>query len=133
MFEGEACASPCRYPAVIRALLAFAETERALERTLRHRADGRGLRLAVLEQHHHRDRGDAVALRQALLAVDVDLDDLDLVLVGDPVEHRRDRVARTAPLGPEIDDHLALALQNLGVEGRVGGFYGHEGPFPGGY
>ena len=32
---------------------------------------------------------------------------LSLVLVGDPVEHRGDRVARAAPLGPEVDDHLA--------------------------
>ena len=110
--------------------LRLRETERALERALRHRADGGGLRLAVLEQHHHRDRRDAVALREALLAVDVDLDDLDVVLVGDPVEHRGDGVARAAPLGPEVDDHLAFALEDLLVEGRLGCFYGHGGSFP---
>ena len=59
-------------------------------------------------EHHRRDRRDAVALREPLLLVDVDLDELDVVLVGDPVEHGRDGVARAAPLGPEVDDHLAL-------------------------
>ena len=74
------------------------------------------LRLAVLEEHHERDRRDAVALREILLLVDVDLDELDLVLVGDPVEHRGDGVARATPLGPEVDDHLAVGLQDLGLE-----------------
>ena len=40
-----------------------------------------------------------------------DLDELHLVLVGDPVEHRGDRVARATPLGPEVDDHLAVGLR----------------------
>ena len=54
---------------------------------------------------------------------------LSVVLVGDPVEHRGDRVARAAPLGPEVDDHLAVALEDLLLEGRVRCFYGHEVPF----
>jgi hypothetical protein len=74
------------------------------------------LRLAVLEQHHERDRGDAVALREILLLVDVHLDELHLMLVGDPVEDGGDRVTRAAPLGPEVDQHLAVALQDLAVE-----------------
>ena len=69
-------------------LFVFVEAERPLERALRQGTDRGGLRLAVLEQDHHRDRRDAVALRQALLVVDVDLHDLERALVGDPVEHR---------------------------------------------
>ena len=78
----------------------------ALERALGLRAD-RGCRgLAVLEQDHRRDRHDAVAQRELLLLVDVHLHELELAcaLVDDPLEHRRDGVARAAPLGPEVDD-----------------------------
>src|SRR5262249_12182904 len=99
----------CRCLELTQVLLLFAETELALEDALRHRADGRCLRLAVLEQDHHRDRGDAVALRQPLLLVDVHLDDAHRVVVGDPVEHRRDGVARTTPFGPEVDYDLAFS------------------------
>ena len=74
---------------------------------------------AVLEQDHERDRRDAVALREVLLLVDVHLHDLELVLVRDPVEDGGDRMARPAPLGPEVDDHLAAGLEDLVLE-RVG-------------
>src|SRR5581483_6759145 len=84
-----------------------------------HRPDGGRLRLPVLEQHHERDRRDAVALRELLLLVDVHLDDLHLVLVADPVEHRGNRMTRATPLGPEVDDHLPVALDHLLLE-RLG-------------
>src|SRR5207253_4218350 len=59
---------------------------------------------------------DAVALREVLLFVDVHLHDLELVLVRDPVEDGGDRMARSAPLGPEVDDHLAVGLEDLVLE-----------------
>jgi hypothetical protein len=51
--------------------------------------------------------------------VDVHLHDLHVVLVGDPVENRRDSVARATPLGPEVDDHFAVRLEDFGFE-RLG-------------
>src|SRR5262245_51254044 len=95
------------------------EAEGALDRALRLCADDGRSRLAVLEQDHRRDRGNAVPIRQLALLVDVDLDELDLTiaLFGNPVENRRDRMTRSAPLGPEVDEHRSLALQNFSVEG----------------
>src|SRR5919199_2273137 len=42
------------------------------------------------------------------------------------LEHRRERVARAAPLGPEVDDdgQLARALDDVGLEGRLGHVHG---------
>src|SRR5581483_7484274 len=105
------------------------EAEGLLERPLRHRADRRRLRLAAFEEDHERDRRDAVALRQVLLVVDVHLDELHAVLVGDPVEHGGDHVARATPFRPEVDEHLAVALEHLLLE-RLGCCRGcHSGPF----
>ena len=65
---------------------------------------------------------------QALLLVDVDLHELDLVLalLGDLLEDGRDGVAWTAPLGPEVDDDGCLALQDLLLEGRFRDVKCHE-------
>ena len=54
---------------------------------------------------------------------------LTVVLVGDPVEHGRDGVARPAPLGPEVDDHLALGRRDLALERRLGCFDCHSVSF----
>ena len=89
-------------PSGRRALLfAVAEAEHPLDVALRQRAERLGLRLAVFEQDHQGDRLHAVAVRQLPLVVNVDLDDLQPVLVRDPIEDGGDAVARGAPLGPE--------------------------------
>ncbi len=101
----------------------FAEPKCPLECAFRQRPDGLSLRLAVFEEHDQRDRGDAVALREPLLVVDVDLHDLHIfVLVGDPVEHRGDGVAWATPFSPEVDDDLAFRLQDDVLERRIGCF-----------
>src|SRR5579875_689777 len=85
---------------------------------LAHRADLGGLDLAALEHHQGRNAADAVGARGLLVLVDVDLGDLQPagVIAGDVVQHRRDRLARAAPLRPEIQQHRCLGLQHLGFE-----------------
>src|SRR5687768_4192130 len=80
------------------------------------------LHVAVLEQHERRDAADAELGWGLLILVDVDLGDLQpaLVLLGDFIEDRRDRLARTAPLRPVIDQHRGVGLQYLGLERIVG-------------
>src|SRR6478735_2987275 len=104
------------------------EAERALECRLRLRADRSGGGLAVLEQDHRRDGHDPVLLGETLLLVDVHLDELHLVLalLGDLLEDGRDRVAWTAPLGPEVDDDGCLGLQDFLFEGRFRDVECHE-------
>src|SRR6266705_1919663 len=87
------------------------QAERPFERALGQRTDRLCLGLAVLEQDHVRDREDAVAFRELLLLVVVDLDELQVVRVGDSLEEGGDCVAGRAPLGPEIDEHGPAALQ----------------------
>ena len=101
------------------------EAELALECALRLRAESGSGGLAVAEEDHRRDRGDPVALGEAALLVDVHLDELQLAgaLLDDAVEHGCDRVARPAPLGPEVDDHVLVALLDFLLEGR----FGHNG------
>ena len=41
-------------------------------------------------------------------------------------QDRRDRVARTAPLGPEVDDDWCLGLQDFLLEGLLGDVKCHE-------
>ena len=43
------------------------------------------------------------------------------------LEHRRELAARAAPLGPEVDDdgQLVRALDDVALEGRVGGVEDH--------
>src|SRR5688500_6484436 len=86
------------------------------------RADAGRLDVAVLEQHQRRDAADAELGRRELVLVDVDLGDLQpaLVFLGHLVEDRRDRLARPAPLGPVVDQHRGVGLQDLGLEGVVG-------------
>src|SRR5207302_11060255 len=91
----------------------------AFEGTLRLRTDRLRLRLAVLEQDHVWDREDAVPFCKALLLVVVDLDELEVVIRGDSVQHGCDRMARHAPLRPEVDEHRSTALQDLLLERRL--------------
>src|SRR5215813_6792477 len=95
------------------------ESELALEVALRARADRGGGRLAVLEEDHRRDRHDPVAAREALVLVDVHLHELQFAraLVDDLLQHRRDRMTRTTPLRPEIDEDggLLRAFDHLGL------------------
>src|SRR4051812_17738955 len=107
----------------------FAEPERALQHPLGHGADGVRLRLAALEEDHVRDRLDPVPDRQILVLVDIDLHELEVPFLGDPFEHRRDGVARAAPLRPEVDEHGLATLQHLGLERRVGDISCHSLPF----
>jgi hypothetical protein len=105
------------------------EAERALECRLRLRADRRRGRLAVPEEDDRRNRGDAVALREALLLVDVDLDELErtAALLGDLLERGLDEEARLAPLGPEVDEDRRVGREDLLIEGllRDGLCFGH--------
>src|SRR6266851_6985771 len=88
---------------------------------LGHKADDPLDRLAALEQNHGRDTRDAKLHRRVLIFVDIQLDDLELagLFDRDLLEHRSDHAARTAPLGPEIDQYRGLTL-NLCPKGRVG-------------
>ena len=65
--------------------------------------------LAVLEQDERRNAADAVLGRRGGLASMSSLATVSLpvVLLGDLVQHRREHLARAAPLGPEIDQHRA--------------------------
>ena len=60
----------------------------------------------------------------ARVGVDVDLGQHPraAALRGEPLEHRRQLLARPAPLGPEVEDHrhLERPVQHLGLEGRLG-------------
>src|SRR5215213_3096960 len=94
----------------------------ARERVLARRAhDALGLAPAV-EEDERGDALDAVALRHALVLVNVELDELGLPLValGQLLERGRERAAGRAPLGPEIQHHGHVRLQHLGLERRVG-------------
>src|SRR5256885_2232720 len=102
------------------------EAELLLEHRLWHRPDGGSRRLAVLEQDQRRDRHHAVALRDRRLLVDVELHDLEVAALGcDLVEHGRDRVARPAPLGPEVDEHRLAGAEHLVLEGLFGDVVWH--------
>ena len=103
--------------------------EEALDLRRRQRADELVDDLAVLERLHGRDRLDAEGLREPRVGVGVDLHELDLpvALVDGLLDHGPERAARTAPLGPEVDDHglLVGALDDVALEGRFGGVDGH--------
>src|SRR5262245_36646123 len=55
------------------------------------------------------------------ILVDVELHYAKLVFVvgGDRVEERRDHLARTAPFGPEVEQHGLRRLHHVLFEGRV--------------
>ena len=70
---------------------------------------------AAAEQLHRRNAADLELLREVLVLVGVDLDDLDLagVFVGHLFEHRAQRAAGAAPGRPEVDQH---GLRSGGVD-----------------
>jgi hypothetical protein len=59
-------------------------------------------------------------IARSLVLVDVHLDELEVVFLGDALEHGLDRVTRPAPLGPEVHEDRLVRLQDLGLEGGVG-------------
>ena len=78
--------------------------------------------LAVLEQDQRRDAADAIFHRRLRILVDVDLGDRDLALhvAGQLLEERRDHLAGTAPLRPEVDEHRPGGAQHIGLERGIG-------------
>src|SRR5262245_37689458 len=89
---------------------------------LRDGADDLLLHLAALEEDQVRDAADAIARRGLRVLVDVHLEDLQLPVVfpRQLLDHRRDRPARSAPRGPEVDQDRKRALQDLALERVVG-------------
>src|SRR5262249_18752260 len=77
--------------------------------------------LAVLEEDEGRNAAHVEALRCLGVLVDVELHDRELVavLLGDVVQHGGDRLAGTAPLRPEVDEHRAGCLQHILLETGV--------------
>src|SRR4051812_19090189 len=84
-------------------------------------------RLTVLEDDERGDAHDVEPPGDVRVVVDVQLGDLELagLLVGDLVEDRGDHLARTAPLGPEVDEHRLARAGDLLVEGGIGEGGGH--------
>ncbi len=95
-------------------------SEGALEVAARARADDGRPRLAAVEQDHRREREDAVARGHADVLVDVQPHEADLVVGGDRLQDRLDRLARLAPRRPEVDDRRAAGGDHLVLERRVG-------------
>ncbi len=88
--------------------------------------------LTVPHREDGRDRPHAEIRRQAGLALGVDLGqhELTAVFVGQSLQHRAERPARAAPLGPEVDhdrnfrralDHLALEVLRRRLDDARGG------------
>ena len=75
--------------------------------------------LATLEDVNSWDAGDAVLGGDALVLVNVDLDDVYLgsVLFSDLIQNWTKLTARTAPPCPEIDDDWLFGIQNFALEG----------------
>src|SRR5262245_24819700 len=78
--------------------------------------------LATLEEEQGRDRAHLEARRQAGVLVDVDLGDRHAarVLLRELVQGRRDRLARAAPLRPEVHYDRPLLLGQRLVECGLG-------------
>src|ERR1051326_6717122 len=89
------------------------QTERALESALRLCTDRLRRRRAVFEQDDVRDRLDAITLGKVLLLVVVDLHELEVALLSDALEHGCDRMARSAPVGPEVDEDGPGSSQDI--------------------
>src|SRR6478735_6109511 len=70
---------------------------------------------AVLEQDDGRDRQHAEATGEAGLGIHVELRDLDPAgeVLRDLVDDGTDHPARAAPLGPEVDEHGQVGLDDL--------------------
>ena len=82
--------------------------------------------LAVLEEDQGGDRIDAITGGQIHVLVGIDLDDLDgLGVIWRELLHERgDPAARTAPRGPEIDQHRLCRAENFAFETGLGKFLG---------
>ena len=92
-----------------------------LEAPLRHRPDDFLGDRPVLEEEQGRDQRTSYCGRGLLVLVDVEADDLQVLALGvDLLEDRVDDAAGTAPGRPEVDEHGALGLQDVGLEGGVG-------------
>jgi hypothetical protein len=80
--------------------------------------------LAVAERLHGRQPAHAVARGSRLVAVGVELGELDLagVRVNGLLDHRREHVTGLAPVGPEVHEHRELrgAVQHALLEVGVG-------------
>src|SRR5690606_851839 len=72
----------------------------------------------VAEQQKRWNSANVVLRRRLWILVDVELHDAQPVLVflGDCVEDRRDHLARTAPLGPEVEQHRTIRVQYIAFE-----------------
>ena len=90
------------------------------DRGRRERADELVDDTAVAKRLHRRDALHAVALRELLVGVDVDLRENDLAAarLGLALEDRPEPAARSAPLRPEVHDdrNLARAVEDLALE-----------------
>ena len=80
-----------------------------------------------LPADHGEDGRDALHLQRLgdpRVGVDVDLGEhpRPAALVGEPLQQRRELLARLAPLGPQVDQHrhLERAVQHVGLERRLG-------------
>src|SRR5262249_16419297 len=94
--------------------------ELGLEAALRHRSDDFLGDCPVLEEEQRRDREDLVLSGRLLVLVDVEAEDPEaLALRVDLFQHRVDDAAGAAPGGPEVDEHGAVGIQDLGLERRV--------------
>lgn len=89
---------------------------------LRNRADQLSDALPILEDEQSGDAHDAETTREFGLIVHVDLEDLGSAIVfrGDLFDERRDRSARAAPFGPEVDQDRDFGLQDLRFKIRRG-------------
>src|SRR5262245_2681982 len=89
---------------------------------LGHGRDAAAGDLSVLEDHEGRDAADSIVLRRLGILVDVELGDDHLVFHAGRqlVKNWRHPHARTAPGGPEIDEHRLARLEHIGFEAGVG-------------
>src|SRR5260221_14044225 len=78
--------------------------------------------LSLFEKEQSRNRTDPVLSGQFLEFIDVHLADSDsaIVLLGQFVKNRGERLTRATPLGPKIHQDGIGRLQNFGQEVRLG-------------
>src|SRR5881394_1699079 len=95
--------------------------ELGLKAPLRHRPNDFLRDRPVLEEEQGGDREDFVLGGRLLVLVDVEADDLQIVALGvDLLEDRMDDAAGAAPGGPEVDEHGAIGLEDVGFEVAIG-------------